>query len=120
MGDITSNLSRNEFACKCGCGFDSMDVETIWVVQDVCDHFGCSVTITSANRCPAHNAKVGGAKTSQHLYSRAMDCKFSKIEPEAVHQYLLNKYEGRFGFGLYNTFNHIDTRTGPPARWDKR
>ena len=31
------------------------------------------VTITSAYRTPAHNAKAGGAKFSQHLYGRAAD-----------------------------------------------
>lgn len=117
MGDLTKNLSRHEFACKCGCGFDTVDVETVGVIQAVCDHFSCKVTITSGCRCPDHNKKVGGAKRSQHLRGRAADCKFSLVEPEAVDHYLCESFGGKYGFGLYKTFNHIDTRSGPEARW---
>lgn len=118
MGDLTKNLSRHEFACKCGCGFDTVDVETLEVIQSVCDHFNCKVLITSGCRCEAHNAEVGGSKNSQHLLGRAADCKFSLIDPEGVFHYLNERYKTRHGFGLYETFNHIDTRSNGPARWD--
>lgn len=120
MGDLTINLSRHEFACKCGCGLDTVDVETLQVVQDVCTHFRCKVVITSGCRCAAHNKAVGGSENSKHIQCRAADCKFSKVEPEAVNHYLVSRYPDRYGFGLYKTFNHIDTRTGAPARWDER
>jgi uncharacterized protein YcbK (DUF882 family) len=121
MGDLSKNLSRKEFACKCGCGFDTADQETIRVIQDVCDNFECSVTITSGCRCPAHNRAVGSAiKNSQHLLGRAADCVFildgNPIEPTEIHYYLVSEHEG-YGFGLYETFNHIDTRSDGPARW---
>ena len=117
MTKISTNLSRHEFACKCGCGFDTVDIETVWVIQDVCDHFDCRVIITSGCRCEEHNKAVGGSKNSQHVRARAGDCKFSKVEPDAVHHYLMSKYKDSFGFGVYKTFNHIDTRTDGPARW---
>lgn len=119
MGDLSKNLSRKEFACKC-CEFDTADQETIKVIQDVCDNFECSVIITSACRCPAHNRKVGGTKNSQHLLGRAADCVFmldgNPIDPTEIHYYLVSEHDG-YGFGLYETFNHIDTRSGKPARW---
>jgi uncharacterized protein YcbK (DUF882 family) len=115
-GDLSKNLSRHEFACKCGCGFDTVDVETLTVIQDACDHFDCRVLITSGCRCVEHNKKVGGAKGSKHLQGRAADCKFSKVEPAAVYHYLTTKYPERYGFGLYPTFVHIDTRSGAPWR----
>lgn len=120
MGDITNNLSRHEFACKCGCGCDTMDVQTVMVVQDVCDHFKCSVAITSAHRCFTYNRtpEVGSNDNSQHPQGRAMDCIFAGPTPEEVHDYLCEKYPGKYGFGLYRTFNHIDTRSGV-ARWEK-
>lgn len=120
MGDLTVNLSRHEFACKCGCGFDTVDVETLQVVQDVCTHFQCRVLITSGCRCEHHNTSVGGSENSQHTKGRAADCKFSRVEPEAVYHYLNSRYDGKYGFGVYKTFNHIDTRTDGPARWDNR
>jgi uncharacterized protein YcbK (DUF882 family) len=120
MGDLSKNLSRKEFACKCGCGFDTVDAETIKVIQDVCDYFECWVRITSGCRCPAHNRSEKGSKNSQHLLARASDCVFildtEAIDTTEIHYYLVNEYDG-YGFGLYDNFNHIDTRSGKPARW---
>ena len=118
MGDLTKNLSRHEFACKCGCGFDTADIETVAVIQDVCDHFKCRVTITSPCRCESHNKAVGGSPRSQHLRGRAADCKFKEVSPQEVFDYLDNKYPDQYGFGVYSTFNHIDTRSSK-ARWKK-
>jgi len=39
MGDLSKNISRSEIECKCGCGTDTIDAETIKAVQDTCDHF---------------------------------------------------------------------------------
>jgi len=120
MGDITKNLSRSEFACKCGCGLDTVDVETVAVIQDVCDHFGCRVLINSGCRCVDHNLAVGGFPLSQHPKCRAGDCEFLGVDTGEVYDYLCEKYPGKYGFGVYKSFNHIDTRTDGPARWDKR
>jgi len=122
IGNLSKNLSRSEFACKCRCGFDTADIETVRVIQDVCDHFECSVVINSGCRCEAHNTKVGGTKGSKHLEGRAADCVFvlkgTPINPTEVHYYLVSEYPKGYGFGLYASFNHIDTRSGPPARWE--
>jgi uncharacterized protein YcbK (DUF882 family) len=122
MGDLSTNLSRHEFACKCknDCGFDTVDKETVKVIQHVCDHFGVKVTISSGCRCAAHNKAVGGSKNSQHVKARAADCMFNGLRPFDVHTFLCEKYPGKYGFGVYNTFNHIDTRSNGPARWDER
>ncbi len=121
MGNLTKNLSRHEFACKCGCGFDTVDTATLKLIQDVCDHFECSVAISSGCRCEAHNITSGGVKSSQHLRGRAADCVFmldgNPIDPTEIHYYLVSEYDREYGFGLYSSFNHIDTRSGKPARW---
>ena len=127
---ITKNISRHELACNCGCGFDSMDVLTIRVVQDVCDHFaetlGVSrvvLRITSAARCLEYNRKPvseggpGSSDASQHPKGRAMDFKIDGISPAQVYAYLSAKYPDRYGFGRYDSFVHCDTRSGPAARW---
>jgi uncharacterized protein YcbK (DUF882 family) len=121
VGDLTKNLSRHEFKCSCGCGCDTIDIRTVEVIQDVCNEFSCSVHITSGYRCVKYNGAVGGAKNSQHLTGRAADCVFKIagdiIEPKEIDKYLRETYPAIYGFGLYNTFNHIDTRTNGPARW---
>ena len=122
---ITKNISRHELACKCGtCGFDSMDVLTIRVVQDCCDHFaeklGLSrvvLRINSAARCLEYNRKIGSTDASQHPKARAMDFTIDGVLPADVYAYLTVKYPDRYGFGSYKTFTHADTRSGSPARW---
>ncbi|WP_417842012.1 D-Ala-D-Ala carboxypeptidase family metallohydrolase [Terasakiella sp.] len=115
---LSPNFYRHEFACNCGCGFDTVDAELVVVVQDIRDHFGVPVSFNSACRCPAHNAAEGGAEHSLHLYARAADVVVKGVMPSKVHEYLIAKYPDRYGIGKYRTFTHIDTRTNGPARWD--
>lgn len=124
MGDLTKNISRRELACHCGCRFDSMDVETISVVQEVCDRFAAVLdvdrvilTVLSAARCSNHNLAVSGAENSQHPKARAMDIQIDGVTPVKIYRYLDMTYPGRYGLGLYPTFVHIDTRSNGPARW---
>lgn len=118
MSKISAYFTRAEVACKCGCGFDSMDVETLKVADEARQFVNTSITPSSACRCVNHNRKVGGGKSSQHLVARAMDLPVDN--PLVLFQYLCDKYPNQYGFGLYNTFVHIDTRSGKAARWDKR
>lgn len=121
---LTRNFWRHEMACHCGCGFDTMDYETLQLAQIVCDHFARQFqipkvicTVTSAARCASHNKAVGGSPNSQHLYGRAMDIRIVGVPPQEVYDYLNVLYPDSYGFGLYTSFVHIDTRTGTPARW---
>lgn len=115
MGDISKHFSRHEFACKCGCGFDTVDIDTLVVAETVRHYVGEPVIILSGCRCATHNRAIGGAPTSQHKKARAADLKVS--EPKKVYDYLCERYPGKYGFGLYKTFVHVDTRTNGPARW---
>jgi len=115
MGDLSKDFSRYEFACKCGCGFDTVDAETLKVVQDARDFVGESITPSSGARCINHNRKIGSSDTSQHVVGRAVDLPVS--DPKALYDYLCKKYYGIYGFGVYKTFVHIDTRSGHSARW---
>ena len=124
MGDLTNNFSRSEFACNCGCGFDTVDVETLEVLQDVCDHFAevlfvskVVAYVTSGCRCEAYNSFINGAQGSQHKKARAVDLQIDEVEPVEVYNYLNKKYPSKYGIGRYSTFTHIDTRSGTPARW---
>lgn len=113
MGDLTRNFSRSEFACKCGCGFDDVSKELVLTLQDLRDHFGEAVNVTSACRCKAHNAKVGGAKASKHLLGVAADVKVRNKSLFSVYEYLSKKYSGKFGVIEYSSFVHIDMRREP-------
>jgi uncharacterized protein YcbK (DUF882 family) len=117
MGDLSNDFSRREFACKCGCGADTIDAGTLKVLQDLRYHFLQPVTVNSGHRCRTYNRKVGGAANSQHLTGRAADVTVMGIHPSHVADYFERTYPNMYGIGRYATFTHIDTRSGPPARW---
>ena len=143
MGDLTKNFSRKEFACKCGCGFDTIDYELICIIQnDIIQHFEmkyeCKISciITSGNRCVEHNEKVQKeynseyipySSKSQHIYARAIDFKIYRvltnnkiqIDPKEIYDYINKRYPDKYGLGLYYNRNHFDTKTGPARRWKK-
>lgn len=113
---LSKNFHRGEFACKCGCGFDTVDAELVKVLQDVRDAFGKGVRINSGCRCPEYNKLIGGSENSQHKLGRAADIAVNDTPPSAVYNYLHNKYPNLYGLGQYPSFTHIDTR-GTKARW---
>lgn len=112
-----SNFTSSEFDCKCGCGETTTDLTLRIILEDIREHFGAPVTITSAKRCKAHNADVGGVDNSRHLSGEAADIKVKGIAPEVVYDYINASVYGEFvGMGLYNTFVHVDVR-GFVGRW---
>ncbi len=141
MGDLTKNFSRHEFACKCGCGFDTVDFELLNVLQNLANHLSfihdCKimVIIVSGCRCKEYNEKVKKrynsnykpySSKSQHMFARAADIKVykkinneksEKFDPNSIYSYLNTKYPNQYGIGRYKTFTHIDTKSGKPRRW---
>ncbi len=117
MGDLTKHFSRSEFACKCGCGFDTVDVDTLALLESIREYFMSPVTITSACRCFDHNAAVGGAKRSQHIYGRAVDIKIAGVSPIEISGFAETLIPDNGGIGIYENFCHLDTRAAK-ARWN--
>lgn len=110
---------------RCWDGSDTVMVdETLTVVlQCIREHFGKAVTITSGYRTPAHNAKVGGVKSSQHLLGRAADIRVQGVSVEDVAAYAESLMPDWGGVGRYPVktgratgWVHVDTRADK-ARW---
>ena len=116
MGNLTSNFDRSEFACQCGCGFDTVDYMLLLVLEDLRAHFDKEIYITSGCRCRRYNRVVGGRMFSQHPRGRAADVMVSNTSSNIVQNYLCDKYPKRFGIGCYDSFTHIDVRNRK-ARW---
>lgn len=126
MGNISKNLSRSEFECQCGCGFDTVDFELAKVIQDTADYFAeklgvskCVLHINSGCRCDAHNEKEGGSKGSRHKLGIAADFRINDVPADDVADYLEEKYPHCYGIGRYSGRTHIDVRAGK-GRWDMR
>ena len=107
---VSKHFSREEFACKCGCGFSTVDVELLKVLEVVREHFRKEITITSACRCELHNKSVKGKIGSYHLRGIACDIRVKGIPPSEIAIFLDNLYPDKYGIGRYNTFTHIDVR----------
>ena len=79
MGDLSENFDLDEFECKCGCGFDTVDQELVDILEEIRSHFKTMyggrvrVKVNSGCRCPDHNLSVGGSQSSQHLLGTAAD-----------------------------------------------
>jgi uncharacterized protein YcbK (DUF882 family) len=129
MGNLSKNISRYEVACRCGCCSDSIDTETIKVLQACCDHFSeeagyrVVVIISSGNRCleynriPVSDGGPGSNDGSYHPKGRALDFRIANVAPAKVYKHLDEKYPGKYGIGKYPKFTHLDTRTNGGARW---
>lgn len=114
------NFKRDEFACQCGCGFNTVDFELINVLEEMRAYFDKPIYITSGSRCVSHNKSVGGSSRSQHLFGRACDFKVKDTHADIVADYLESKYQAIYGIGRYDGRTHVDTRSGTKARWDER
>lgn len=113
---ISKNFQFKEFDCqgKGCCSKTIIDEKLVAYVQQIRDHFGKPVTITSPYRCEVHNKRVGGATKSYHMQGRAADIVVQGVSSREVAKYA--ESIGILGIGLYETsadgyFTHIDTRT---------
>jgi hypothetical protein len=91
--------------------------ELLAIAQSIEDAWGSPLHYVSGYRPPAYNAKIGGAKQSQHMFGRAID-----FQPEGdparspeLHAFILAMQKrGELptlgGLGAYPKWVHIDTR----------
>jgi uncharacterized protein YcbK (DUF882 family) len=123
MGDLSEHFSREEFACKCGCGAANVSPKLIDALEMLRDLAGKSIKVNCGLRCVKHNSEVGGEKNSRHLLGQAADIKIRSMSPLEV--FILAEQVPAFrqgGRGVYDTFTHVDVGTGNkrPSVWDKR
>lgn len=117
MKYISKNFRVREFRCQDGSDPVFIDEDLVAILQQIRDHFGKAVTITSAYRTASHNKKVGGATYSQHLYGTAADIKVSGVAASAVADYAEALLATNGGVGRYSTWTHVDVRE-VKARWN--
>jgi len=120
---LAPGFKVREFRCRDGSDVVMIDESLVVLLQCIREHFGKPVTITSGYRTAAHNAAVGGAKSSQHLLGRAADIQVQDTDPLAVAAYAESLMPGWGGVGRYPVkpgrargWVHVDTRT-KKSRW---
>ncbi len=98
--------------------------ETLEVLRRAIDR---PIVIVSGYRSPEHNARVKGAKDSQHMHGRAADVRVAGVDAGLLHAKVLELHgQGALpylgGLGRYRTWVHLDVRHRQPgqgiARWN--
>ena len=112
-----------EFRCRDGSDTIMVDEALTVLLQAIREHFGKAVVITSGYRTAAHNAAVGGSKSSQHLLGKAADIQVADTTVEAVAAYAESLMPDWGGVGRYPVkagrtkgWVHVDTRPNK-SRW---
>jgi uncharacterized protein YcbK (DUF882 family) len=124
MAKLTANFKLEEFNSKCGRPIPNNVlpniIELAKNLQVLRDALGKSITITSGYRSPERNAKIKGAKNSQHLKGTAADIKVKGMTPKEVALVIEGLIESgkmkQGGIGVYPNWVHYDIR-GVKARW---
>lgn len=88
------------------------DPELVLVLERIRMLRGRPLTIVSGYRSPETNRAVGGARSSQHLYGRAVDIPSGYVSEDEAREC------GALGIGLSGEWvTHVDVRRGRPAVW---
>jgi hypothetical protein len=113
--DESEFFNREEFRCQCGGKYcDGFPVEPeeelVLVCNEIRRRLGVPVSIVdgggSGVRCPEHNAAVGGARNSNHLYGKAADLHSQKSPQEMAR--VAESVMGNTGeIGIYSWGIHI-------------
>ena len=120
---LSPGFKVREFRCRDGSDAIIIDQTLVVLLQAIREHFGRAVVITSGYRTAAHNAKVGGSKSSQHLLGKAADIQVADTTVEAVAAYAESLMPDWGGVGRYPVkagrtkgWVHVDTRPAK-SRW---
>jgi len=121
---ITKNFNRVEFDCHDGTPVPVELYDNLLVLannlQVLRDDLDAGIYVISGYRTPAHNKKVGGAKSSRHLKADAADIMSKSYTPRQIYNRIEKLIKAgkmkQGGLGLYKTWVHYDVR-GTAARW---
>lgn len=129
-GDITTNARNNqlswdnikyfkksEFTCNCGCGLNNIDLKLVKVLDEIREHFGQPIKVTSGCRCQKYNNSLrGSSKTSRHLQGKAADIIVRNVNKNTALSYAKQLVsQGKLRYTYTNSTNmgnaiHVDIK----------
>ncbi len=94
-----------ELTCKCGCGLIVVDTGFLELLDQLREAVG-PLRLTSFSRCAGHNAREGGAPTSDHLTGQGADVVIAESTARfRLIDHALNLGINRIGIG--KSFVHL-------------
>jgi len=115
--NLTKNFTSEELACK-HCGKMAIPLPAVDKLQRLRDHYGRPLKLSSAYRCPEHNAAVSSTGRAGPHTKAAFDVLVSG--PEAYQIVALALLEGFTGIGVSQKgphaarFIHLDALDDAP------
>lgn len=114
---ISAHFTLREHVCKgCGgsCGNPQPAHPDLYPKLDrIREAIDEPLIVTSGYRCEAHNAKVGGAPRSRHLYGDAVDVKPASGRQDVLDEIVRQAVTLGFrGIKRYDRWVHLDLRPG--------
>lgn len=100
-----------EFTCHCGCGYNTIDIRLVKILDDIRKHYGKPAIITSGVRCEKHNKEVGGVSGSWHTKRKAADFYINGISSSELNRYCgILRDQGllRYCYAIDSGAVHID------------
>ena len=124
MAHNTSHFNVNEFACKCGCGFNIIDQRVIDMAETIRTALGVPVRVNSGCRCVEWNRIQKGVNGSFHTKGLAADLSCSlgpkKLFLTAQKLFLEGKLNDLDYCILYPWGIHIDCAGKRNHLWEVR
>lgn len=116
---IVNYFSVLELRCRCwsGCNAVPLQKDFLAALNRLRHDWARPLIVNSASRCKAHNEKVGGSPSSQHLLGLAVDLRVASPNDGKALQALAEKHGFR-GIGVAKNFIHLDMREGATAHWE--
>lgn len=113
------NFKLSEIKCKCGGKYCSgyptgFSYELLSQLQNIRNHFGKPVIITSALRCTQHNKNVGGVKNSKHTQGKAVDFYVKGVNYNTLKSYVNKLPYNNYTYNVSGSVMHHDIT---PPEW---
>ena len=116
---MTPHFTGDELSCRCGCGM-LPEHDFMEKVETLRELYGKPLIVTSAARCPQHNAKVSGTGLNgPHTTGRAIDFGVSGHDAHRLLSLALSM-PGFTGIGVNqkgtDRFIHLDDLPNKPGQ----
>ena len=113
------NFELKELKCKCGGKYcngypTGFSYELLAQLQNIRNHFGKAVIITSAVRCKQHNKNVGGVTNSKHILGKAVDFYVKGVSYNTLKSYVSKLPYNNYTYNVSGSVMHHDIN---PPEW---